>query len=78
MTTTYDRAAARKADALTAFVQSKGRIDALLARLAAHSTDHFGLSPDEVNWGHVGQLGRYEQLLRQISDAAFREGEHAE
>ncbi len=63
--------------ALDAFIAAKAEIDALLARLAVHSADHFGYSPDEVNWGHVGTLGHYRARLREIIGMAFREGEHA-
>lgn len=63
--------------ALTAFLGKKAEIDAMLARLAALSDDHFNTSPDAVNWGHVGTLEHYASLLRQITDSAFGEGEHA-
>ena len=63
--------------ALDAFIAAKMEIDGMLARLAAHSADHFGYSPDEVNWGHVGTLDHYRARLREITDMAFREGEHA-
>jgi hypothetical protein len=33
--------------------------------------------PDEITWGDVGTLGSYLEGLRQVSDAAFHEGEHA-
>ena len=46
--------------------------------VAALSEDHFDTNPDEINWGHVGTLNHYASLLRQITDSAFREGEHAE
>ena len=46
----------------------------MLARLAALSADHFGTSPDEINWGHVGTINQYASLLRQITDSAFHEG----
>jgi len=49
----------------------------MLERLTALSADHFDAHPDEINWGHVGSLNNYASLLRQISDSAFREGEHA-
>jgi hypothetical protein len=52
-------------------------IDAMLARLAAVSADHFETSPDEIPWGHVGTLNHYRAKLREITDMAFREGEHA-
>jgi hypothetical protein len=63
--------------ALAAFVSRKAEIDAMLTRLQALSDDHFGYSPDEVTWAHVGTLEHYAELLKRITDAAFKEGEHA-
>jgi hypothetical protein len=65
-------------DALAAFVQKKAEIDTMLARLEALSDDHFNYSPDEITWDHVGTLGYYAELLKRVTDSAFREGEHAE
>jgi hypothetical protein len=65
-------------DALAAFVQKKAEIDTMLARLQALSDDHFNYSPDEIDWGHVGTLGYYAELLKRVSDSAFHEGEHVE
>ena len=62
--------------ALDAFIAAKNEIDVMLARLAALSVDHFGSSPEEVNWGHVGTLDHYRARLREITDMAFREGEY--
>jgi hypothetical protein len=64
-------------DALAAFVSSKAEIDTMLARLQALSADHFGYSPDEISWAHVGTLEHYADLLKRITDMAFKEGEHA-
>ena len=64
-------------DALAAFVASKAEIDAMLSRLQTLSGNHFGITPDEVTWGHVGNLGYYAELLKRITDMAFNEGEHA-
>jgi hypothetical protein len=64
-------------DALAAFVSRKTEIDAMLARLHALSDDHFGYSPDEITWSHVGSLENYASLLKRITDSAFAEGEHA-
>ena len=50
----------------------------MLARLQALSDDHFGYSPDEITWSHVGTLAHYAELLKRITDSAFNEGEHAE
>jgi hypothetical protein len=72
------RATASNDKALDAFMITKFEIDAMLARLAALSADHFEASPDEITWGHVGTLNHYRAKLREITDSAFKEGEHAE
>jgi hypothetical protein len=64
--------------ALAAFVSKKTEIDAMLSRLQALSDDHFNYSPDEITWDHVGTLGYYAELLKRVTDSAFKEGEHAE
>ena len=64
--------------ALDAFLAAKFEIDAMLGRLAALSADHFETNPDEINWGDVGTLNHYRAKLREITDMAFHEGEHAE
>ena len=65
-------------EALAVFTAKKAEIDAMLTRIAKLSEDHFGADPDKVNWGDVGTLEDYARHLRRITDAAFREGEHAE
>jgi hypothetical protein len=71
------RSATGNSKALDAFMTTKLQIDDMLARLSALSDDHFEAHPDEINWGHVGTLNHYASLLRQITDSAFKEGEHA-
>ena len=71
------RRATDNTKALDAFIAAKTEIDTMLVRLAALSADHFETHPDEINWGHVGTLKHYAGLLRQITDSAFKEGEHA-
>jgi hypothetical protein len=63
--------------ALDAFIARKAEIDLTLERLTALSGDHFNVSPGEINWGHVGTLAHYAELLTRITGAAFKEGEHA-
>ena len=65
-------------EALNAFIARKAEIDAMLERIAALSADHFDVLPDDVHWGHVGTLAHYAELLKRITDSAFKEGEHAE
>ena len=69
---------AHKQTALDAFLARKAEIDNALERLQALSDDHFNAHPEVINWGHVGDLGHYAELLKQITDSAFKEGEHAE
>lgn len=64
--------------ALAAYIARKAEIDTMLARLVALSDDHFNVEPDAVDWGHVGTLAHYAELLKRITDSAFKEGEHAE
>jgi hypothetical protein len=65
-------------NALDAYMARKAEIDTMLARLTALSDDHFNVAPDDINWGHVGTLAHYAELLKRITDSAFKEGEHAE
>ncbi len=66
-----------RSNALDAFLTAKAEIDVMLERLKALSDDHFETHPDEIHLGHVGTLKHYADLLRQITDSAFKEGEHA-
>ena len=74
---TTRRVTAPNGKALNAFLATKFQIEAMLDRLKALSDDHFETHPDEINWGHVGSLNHYASLLRQVTDSAFNEGEHA-
>jgi hypothetical protein len=65
-------------DALAAFVSRKSEIDAMLTRLQLLSEDHFGYGPDKVTWARVGTLEHYADLLKRVTDTAFKEGEHAQ
>jgi hypothetical protein len=66
-----------KQTALDAFITRKAEIDTMLERIKALSEEHFGVSPEDINWGDVGTLAHYAELLRRITDAAFKEGEYA-
>ena len=47
-------------------------------RLQALSDDHFNYSPDDITWDDVGTLGYYAEMLKRVTDSAFKEGECAE
>jgi hypothetical protein len=63
--------------AVAAFIARKSEIDAILTSLAALSAEHFNCNPDEIKWTDLDTLGSYLARLREVSDAAFHEGEHA-
>jgi hypothetical protein len=67
-----------KEEAIAAFVSKKAEIDEILTRLQALSDDHFNYSPDDITWDHVGTLGYYAEMLKRVTDSAFKEGECAE
>jgi hypothetical protein len=71
---TARRPAATNDKALAAFLTAKAEIDAQLERMKARSDEHFHAQPDKIHWGHGGDLQRYASLLRQITDADFKEG----
>jgi hypothetical protein len=50
---------------------------AMTTRRANASNDKALDASDEINWGDVGTLNHYASLLRQITESAFKEGEHA-
>ena len=62
--------------ALAAFMTRKAEIDTMLARLQALSDEHFEANPDDIHWGHVGDLADISKNLREICDRAFQEGEY--
>ncbi len=68
----------KKQTALDAFLARKVEIDEMLARLQTLSDDHFDVAPDDINWGHVGDIGWTAEHLRELTDRAFGEGEYAE
>ena len=67
----------KTATALDTFTARKAEIDTMLDRLKALSDEHFGYRPEEIDWGHAGTLAHYAEVLKRITDSAFKEGEHA-
>jgi len=63
---------------LAAFMSRKAEIDTMLARLQALSDEHFNAHPDNIDWGHVGDLADMASKLSEITDRTFGEGECAE
>lgn len=68
MTTNIDNT-----EALETFAARVAEIQTLLARLQGAADDHFGIDPDEVHWGHAGDLGSYVQSLQELTARVFNE-----
>ncbi len=65
--------------ALDAYMEHHTAALALVERIheALENHDDSPL-PDDIHWGHVGDIDETERQLRQISDRMFHEGEYAE
>ena len=72
-----EKALRNREAALDAFISKQAEIDEMLARLQSLSADHFNTHPDEISWADVGTLEHYASRLKDITDAAFGEGEYA-
>ena len=70
--------AASKEKALGKFVEQIVEINERLAELQAFADNHMGYQPDEITWSHVGTAGYFIRQLTELTDAAYKRGEHAE
>ena len=52
--------------AIDAYLQHITTIRRQLEALQRHADDHFGYDPDAIHWGHVGDLTRIENGLREV------------
>ncbi|MCC6718567.1 MAG: hypothetical protein IT555_11850 [Acetobacteraceae bacterium] len=77
MTDREARAARNQLESLAAFIDRKTEFDELVADLQQMSADHFGADPHEMLWGKAAEVGHWNRLLRQVTDAYFRRGEYA-
>lgn len=66
-----------KQDPIESYVAKVSHIDAMLKRLQTACDDHFYNNPDDIHWGHVGDVSAIEEQLQRLSDMVFKEGEHA-
>jgi hypothetical protein len=51
--------------ALAAFIGEIAQIDFLLENMKALADDHFGATPEEIDWGHVGDAARLAAKLKE-------------
>lgn len=50
------------------FINRMTAIRQMLSALQDQVDDHFGVDPDAVHWGNVGDLGRVQDALSQALD----------
>lgn len=52
--------------ALDAYMTTVAEINGVLASIKDKVSDHFGVPPEEINWGHVGSAQHVLELLKEI------------
>ena len=52
--------------ALDRFLAINGEIETALGALRDANCEHYGLTPDEIHWGHVGDVQRTLSGLKEI------------
>ncbi|CDM23054.1 hypothetical protein BN940_02891 [Castellaniella defragrans 65Phen] len=62
------------AQAQNEFVALVGEIQARITRLQGALDNHFDLNPEDINWGHVGDLTQHLEVLTNLTDRVFNEG----
>ena len=55
-----------KQTAIDAYLAKAVAIQAKIAQLQQLADNHFNHDADNINWGHVGDLGRIEAALDEI------------
>ena len=68
----------RKEEALGRFMGTVAEINERLEELKEFFGDHMGYNPEDVNWGHVGTAEHFLKGLTELTDKAYKRGEHAE
>ena len=52
--------------AIDAYLQHIATIRSQMKALQRHADNHFGHDPEHIHWGHVGDLTRIENGLREV------------
>lgn len=55
-----------KPTARDTYITKAADIQNKIAQLQQLANEHFGHNPDDIHWGHVGDLERVQELLNQI------------
>ena len=66
-----------KPTALDAYMENQAAALALVERIQAAIANHdTAPAPEEIHWGHVGDMVETRKQLQAISDRLFTEGEY--
>jgi hypothetical protein len=67
-----------KLTALDAYMAAHADALALIERIQEAIENHDDApAPEQIHWGHVGDIGRIREMLQAVSDCLFNEGEYA-
>ncbi len=55
-----------KPTARDTYIAKAADIQNKIAQLQQQASEHFGHNPDDIHWGHVGDLERVQEFLNQI------------
>ena len=67
-----------KPAALDAYMAAHADALALIERIHEAIENHDDApAPEQIHWGHVGDIGRIREMLQAVSDCLFNEGEYA-
>jgi len=58
---------ATKLDPTSIYIEMMNQVQAELDVLQAKADIHFGINPDTLNWGHVGDLDNILSLLQKAN-----------
>ena len=61
-----------KPTARDTYIAKAADIQNKIAQLQQQANEHFGHNPDDIHWGHVGDLERVQELLNQILDVTAK------
>lgn len=53
-------------------------VKAMLERLGSAADKNFSTDDTNLNWGHIGDICRVEEKVKELCDLIFKEGEYAE
>lgn len=67
MPATKNPPASNQAEALKVFTNTVSYIDRLLGEIAAHRANHFGVDPEAITWGQVGEVQHLRSLIEEAA-----------